>query len=48
MTRFAYVVTLCTSCTADLPSLRYGMLRDLAARIERFVGLEHIEPENLP
>ncbi len=37
MTRFADVVALCTSRTAD----------PLAAGIERFVGLEHIEPENL-
>jgi len=36
-TRFADVVTLSTTRTAD----------PLAARIERFVGLEHIEPENL-
>jgi type I restriction enzyme, S subunit len=35
--RFAEVVTLSTTRTAD----------PLAAGIERFVGLEHIEPENL-
>jgi type I restriction enzyme, S subunit len=37
LTRFSDVVTLSTTRTAD----------PLAARIERFVGLEHIEPENL-
>ncbi|MBN2116289.1 MAG: restriction endonuclease subunit S [Anaerolineales bacterium] len=37
LTRFADVVTLCTSRTAD----------PLVAGIERFVGLEHIQPENL-
>jgi type I restriction enzyme S subunit len=37
LTRFADVVTLSTTRTAD----------PLAAGIERFVGLEHIEPENL-
>jgi type I restriction enzyme, S subunit len=37
ITRFADVVTLSTTRTAD----------PLAAGIERFVGLEHIEPENL-
>jgi type I restriction enzyme S subunit len=37
LTRFADVVTLSTTRTAD----------PLAAGIERFVGLEHMEPENL-
>lgn len=37
LTRFADVITLSSTRTAD----------PLAARIERFVGLEHIEPENL-
>ncbi len=37
LTRFADVVTLSSARTAD----------PLAAGIERFVGLEHIEPENL-
>jgi hypothetical protein len=38
MTRLADVVALSTSRTVD----------PLAAGIERFVGLEHIEPENMP
>jgi type I restriction enzyme S subunit len=37
LTRFADVITLSSTRTAD----------PLAAGIERFVGLEHIEPENL-
>ena len=37
LTRFSSVVTLSTARTAD----------PLSAGIERFVGLEHIEPENL-
>jgi type I restriction enzyme, S subunit len=37
LTRFADVITLASTRTAD----------PLAAGIERFVGLEHIEPENL-
>jgi hypothetical protein len=37
LTRFADVISLSTSRSANL----------LAAGIERFVGLEHIEPENL-
>jgi len=37
LTRFADVITLPSTRTAD----------PLAAGIERFVGLEHIEPENL-
>jgi len=37
LTRFADVIHLPSTRTAD----------PLAAGIERFVGLEHIEPENL-
>ncbi len=37
LSRLSSVITLSTSRTAD----------PLAAGIERFVGLEHIEPENL-
>lgn len=38
LTRFADVITLASTRTPD----------PLAAGIERFVVLEHIEPENLP